>query len=90
MKLFLSRIRIFIGVQIFLFTFIGIIFFFYPEEDRYYATTVDKLHRLHSSPSPRLILIGGSNLTLGLDSVVLDKAFDYSIVNMGLHAGVDH
>ncbi len=50
---------------------------------------VDKLYRLRSSPSPRLILVGGSNLTMGLDSVVLDKAFDYSVVNMGLHAGVD-
>lgn len=48
----------------------------------------DKHQRLSSLPSPKIILVGGSNLPFGVKSRVLEDAFGMPVVNMGLHAGL--
>lgn len=50
--------------------------------------TVIKHKRLADAPSPRLILIGGSNLLFGLDSKMIEAQTPFHPVNMGLIGGL--
>ena len=50
--------------------------------------TVIKHKRLTDAPSPRMILIGGSNLLFGLDSPMIEQQTPYNPVNMGLIGGL--
>src|SRR6185503_7764309 len=50
--------------------------------------TVVKHQRLVSAPSPRIILIGGSNLLFGIDSPMIEQQTRYHPVNMGLVGGL--
>jgi hypothetical protein len=47
-----------------------------------------KQERLAQCSSPKVILIGGSNLAFGVDSGLLQKALHRPVVNMGIHAGL--
>jgi len=62
-----------------------IVFFTQTKFDRnsYLASCVDKHRLLESTASPRVILIGGSNLATGLDSLLLEKRLKRKVVNMG-------
>ena len=51
---------------------------------------VAKHKRLASAPSPRIIIIGGSNTMFGVNSPLLEKATGRSVVNMGLHASLGY
>lgn len=46
----------------------------------------DKYTRLYSIQSPKIIVIGGSNVAFGLDSQELEKYTGYPVVNLGLYA----
>jgi len=48
---------------------------------------IDKHKRLDSLPSPKIILIGGSNFAYGINSKMIEENTHYPVVNMGLHAG---
>ena len=49
----------------------------------------DKCALLEQSPSPRIILVGGSSLAFGVDSALLEKEFPgYTVVNFGLYAAL--
>jgi hypothetical protein len=52
----------------------------------------DKIATLKQSKSPKLVLLGGSNLAFGIDSGLISRAFSIPVVNMGLHAefGIKH
>lgn len=50
--------------------------------------TVIKHKRLQEAASPRLILIGGSNLLFGIDSKMIEQQLPYHPVNMGLIGGL--
>ena len=52
------------------------------------SAIVDKNHRLHSTPSPRIIFVGGSNLAFGVDSPLVEREMEMPVVNMGLHAAL--
>ncbi len=54
----------------------------------YMAAIEDKHNRLKNTPSPRIVLIGGSNLSFGMNSRELSKATGIPVVNMGLHGGL--
>ncbi|MBC7654501.1 MAG: hypothetical protein H7098_08525 [Oligoflexus sp.] len=58
-----------------------------PKTD-YLAAIIDKHHRLNKIDSNRLILIGGSNLTFGLNSQTIVDKLNVNVINMGLHAGL--
>ncbi len=49
---------------------------------------IDKHQRLDSLKSPKIILLGGSNLSFGMDSKLLSDSMNMPVVNMGLHAGL--
>ncbi|MSP11870.1 MAG: hypothetical protein EXR62_02815 [Chloroflexi bacterium] len=50
----------------------------------YVAALIDKHRLLDTTPSPRMIFIGGSNLAFGLDSGLVQQTFGYHVINMGL------
>jgi len=52
-----------------------------------YYSIIDKHELLRKSQSPKLIFIGASNISFGLDSEKISKAFNMDVINMGIHAG---
>lgn len=53
------------------------------DRDSYLEICTDKHRILRETPSPKVILIGGSNLALGLDSALLKNLLKRPVVNMG-------
>lgn len=47
-----------------------------------------KLEMLRATEGNRLIFLGGSNLSHGLDSPEIERELDVTVVNMGLHASL--
>jgi hypothetical protein len=58
-----------------------------PKTD-YLAAMIDKHRLLNEIDSNRLILIGGSNLTFGINSQMIVDKLNVNVINMGLHAGL--
>lgn len=54
----------------------------------YQASLIDKVNRLEEISSPKIVLIGNSNLAFGIESEQIEKAFNMPVVNMGLHGGL--
>ncbi len=52
------------------------------------ATMFDKHSRLHNLPAGKIVLIGGSNVSTGVDSETIEKALHRPVVNMGLGASL--
>ena len=86
MKNFLGKAFLFVLLQVCIFAWV-----WNPDlrhEHNYLAATIDKHHRLKSTPSPRIILIGGSNLAFGVKSDLLEHELGLPVVNMGLNAAL--
>lgn len=54
----------------------------------YQASITDKLDRLHTINSPKIVLIGNSNLAFGINSNMIEKNLQIPVVNLGLHGGL--
>lgn len=54
----------------------------------YNAALLDKMERLKTLESPKIVLIGNSNVAFGIRSEMLEDAFHMPVVNMGLHGGL--
>jgi hypothetical protein len=54
----------------------------------YMGAMAAKHARLGALASPKVMVIGGSNATFGIDSELLEKALCKPVVNMSLHAGL--
>ena len=88
MKRFLFKLGSFLLLQLAIFTV-----FWNPDlpyDRSYLAASIDKHRRLKSTPSPRIILIGGSNLAFGMKAKTLEDKLGLPVINMGLnfHLGV--
>jgi len=57
-------------------------------QNNYQAALNDKIQRLESIDRPKIILVGHSNLSFGIDSARIEEAFGMPVVNLGLHAGL--
>lgn len=55
-------------------------------DDNYLAAVLEKDRLIRSTPSPKTILVGGSNLAFGIDSRMLRDSLNVNVVNMGLYA----
>lgn len=55
-------------------------------DDNYLAAVLEKDRLIRSTPSPKIILVGGSNLAFGIDSRMLRDSLKVNVVNMGLYA----
>lgn len=67
-----------------LLVFVGI----QPDPRHYFAGSLMQAELLKSVPSPRIILVGGSNVSLGLDAALMQKTLGLPVINDGLHAGL--
>jgi len=54
----------------------------------YLAAFIDKETLLQNTPSPRIILVGGSSVAFGYDSRALSEQLGMPVVNMGLQGGL--
>lgn len=54
----------------------------------YNAAIADKVARLESLDSPKIILAGDSNLAFGIDSAKIEEAFGMPVVNLGGHGAL--
>ena len=55
-------------------------------ESDYIMSYLDKVELIQNAPSPRIIFVGDSNLTLTLDSAKIADEFGYNPVNMSISA----
>lgn len=56
------------------------------QDDNYLAAVLEKDRLIRNTPSPKIILVGGSNLAFGVDSRMLSDSLGLRVVNMGLYA----
>lgn len=61
------------------------IVFLVPDGSDYARASGLKHQRLASLPSPKIVLIGGSNLAYGIDSAILEQETKCPVVNMGMN-----
>lgn len=88
MRLFLLNLCKFALVQLLLWTGILLVYTKQkPFDADFNAVTVDKLRLLETETSPRIILVGGSNLVFGINSPEIERRTAYHPVNMGLNVG---
>lgn len=64
---------------------IFLIFYLVPETNDYNLASRLKHHRLASLQSKKIVLIGGSNLAYGIDSLLITRATGCPVVNMGMN-----
>jgi hypothetical protein len=65
---------------------VGILVGIGPDPQHYYQGSVHKLDLLEHTPSPRIILVGGSNVAWGIDSEMMQDELKIPIINAGLDA----
>ena len=89
MKDFLLRLFLFIMIPTVIMSVVLIIVPATPRSSSSLLfSKLDKDYLLENTPSPRLILIGGSNLSFGIDSNMLKEELGYSPVNTAIHASI--
>ena len=86
MRRFLIKALIFGCLQIFILAFIGV--FNVPHASSYMYGYGIKKKLLKETDGERIILVGGSNLAMGLNSEVIKEMTGLNPINMGLHAGI--
>jgi hypothetical protein len=59
-----------------------------PDPNHYFAGSALQLELLKNTPSPRIILVGGSNVSFGLDAELMQRKLGIPVINDGLHAGL--
>lgn len=69
---------------------LGLLFAILPDTDHYYWGSVVKSNLLEQTPSPRIIIVGGSNIAWGIDSELIEKELRLPAINDGLdvHLGI--
>lgn len=55
-------------------------------DDNYLAAVLEKDRLIRNTGSPKIILVGGSNLAFGIDSRMMHDSLGMNVVNMGLYA----
>jgi hypothetical protein len=74
-----------------LFLILGASLFFVPNpvaKENLLGALIDKHERIQKITSPKIIFVGGSNLSFGLVSKMITDSLKYPVMNMGIHAGL--
>ncbi len=77
-----------VGAVFIILTFVDITFIGSQYQYSYNASLIDKMDRLKNTKSPKIILVGNSNLAFGIDSEMLEEATGMPVVNMGYLASL--
>jgi len=59
-----------------------------PDPDHYFAGSLVHIKLLEKTPSPRIILVGGSNVSFGIDAELMQRTLGIPVINDGLHTGL--
>lgn len=86
MKKFLLNVTLFLSVVLIVFIAGIVLPGNIPGQNMHYSI-FDKEKLLENTDSPRLILVGGSNLSFGIDSKRLQDSLGRHVVNTAIHAG---
>ena len=88
-KYFLLKTSVFLSIPLALMLLVGATF---PPTPRSSTSLlfakIDKNARLKEAPSPRLIMVGGSNLSFGINSQMIKDALSLNPINTGIHASI--
>lgn len=88
MKKFIIKVILFVSLLFVLLT-VPFLFWIAPQyTQNYNASIIDKIERLQTIESPKIILVGNSNLAFGIKSENIEKAMGMPVVNLGLHGGL--
>jgi hypothetical protein len=60
----------------------------HADDNSYVAAVLEKDRLIRTTPSPKIILVGGSNLAFGTDSKLIQDSLGLSVINMGLYAKI--
>lgn len=86
MKKFILKLVAFalipIGIYIYFALFVPV------PDDLYFEAYKRKCELLDTTPSPRIVFVGGSNLAFSLDSKRVSDSLQLPVVNSALHAGI--
>ncbi|MGB5593392.1 MAG: hypothetical protein WBM62_05070 [Crocosphaera sp.] len=89
LKVFVVKISVFLCIPIALTILVGAAF---PPTPRSSTSLlfakIEKDTLLKKSPSPRLILVGGSNLSFGINSQMIKDSLGLNPINTGIHASI--
>ena len=91
MRKFLGNFLVTFGCVLALIVFMilsGIFIIGCQYEDNYEASLIDKVKRLKSITIPKIILVGNSNLSFGMNSEMIEDELNMPVVNLGLHGGL--
>lgn len=75
-------------VAIIMVTMIGTLFLMPNNKAHYVYAHHNKMQTLDTLPSPRLILVGGSNLAFGLNSEAIEDSLGVNVLNTATHASI--
>ena len=59
-----------------------------PDPTHYFAGSRLQIDLVKNTPSPRIILVGGSNVSFGIDAELMQQMLGIPVINDGLHAGL--
>lgn len=59
-----------------------------PDPGHYFTGSRLQLELLKNTPGPRIILVGGSNVSFGIDAELMQRTLGIPVINDGLHAGL--
>ncbi len=78
------------ALNLFFVVYAGTFFNIVPPQytQNYQAAILDKIQRLSDVQEPKIILIGNSSVSFGIDSEMIEHEFGMPVVNLGLHAGL--
>ena len=58
------------------------------DDNSYVAAVLEKDRLIRTTPSPKIIMVGGSNLAFGTDSKLMSDSLQFDVINMGLYAKI--
>ncbi len=90
MRKFILESILFLSILI---SIIILLMFYYDHEKvfgdhHYMASIIDKHNRLDHFENNRFLIIGGSNLTFGINSELIENNLNLNVVNLSLHGGL--
>lgn len=60
----------------------------HADDNSYVAAVMEKDRLIRTTASPKIILVGGSNLAFGTDSKLIQDSLGLNVINMGLYAKI--
>jgi hypothetical protein len=88
MKRLLRDVAVFLAIQAAIFAALDASHRRSHGRDHYLSAFLDKAARLEHTPSPRILVVGGSNAAFGVNSAAIERATGRPVVNLGLSAGL--